>query len=136
MSLVIDASVALSWCFADEASPLAERVLDRVAAEDAVVPSIWPFEMANGLRSAERGGPLDMADVSRIRELLLALPIRVESVDLADALGEVTELARSLQLTAYDAAYVALAARLGLPLATADQRLIAACSVAGVSVVE
>jgi predicted nucleic acid-binding protein len=77
-----------------------------------------------------------MADVSRIRELLLALPIRVESVDLADALGEVTELARSLQLTAYDAAYVALAARLGLPLATADQRLIAACSVAGVSVVE
>jgi len=70
--------------------------------------------------------------VARIRDLLLSLPIEVEVVDLRLALGEVTEIARSLELTAYDASYLALAARRGLSLATVDDRLRRAAATAGV----
>jgi predicted nucleic acid-binding protein len=136
VSFVIDASVTLAWCFTDEASPAADAFLDLLATEEALVPSIWPLEVANGLRTAGRRGRLDMADLPRIRDLLVALPIRVEAVDLATALGEVSDLARSLELTAYDAAYVALAAKRGLPLATIDEGLIRACRKAGVKLVE
>ncbi len=136
MSFVIDASVALAWCFADEASPITDAALDRLNKEEALVPSIWPLEVANGLRTAERRGRLDLADLARIRELLISLPIQVEAIDLDAALGEVSDLARNLDLTAYDAAYLALAARRGLVLATIDERLQRACSSAGVKLVE
>ena len=136
MSFVIDASVALAWCFADEASPVADAALDRLNNEDALVPAIWPLEVANGLRTAERRGRLDRADMARIRELLISLPIQVEAIDLDVALGEVSDLARNLDLTAYDAAYLALAARRGLVLATIDEGLKRACNSAGVKLVE
>lgn len=133
--LVIDASVALAWCFADEASETADRALDRVEHEGAVAPAIWPLEVANGLRSAERRGRLDLADVGRLRALLAALPVEVQNADLEAALGGVLELARTLNLSAHDAAYLALAAERGLPLATADDRLRKACVEAGVALV-
>lgn len=136
MSFVIDASVALAWCFADEVSPVADSALDRLTNEEAVVPSIWPLKVANGLRTAERRGRLDLADLARIRELLISLPIQVESIDLGVSLGEVSDLARNLDLTAYDAAYLALAARRGLALATIDESLRRACNSAGVKLVE
>lgn len=132
---VVDASVALAWCFGDEASDAADAALDALAEEGASAPAIWPFEVANALRTAERRGRLDLSDVGRIRSLLLALPIAVESVDLAAALGEVAEVARTLDLTAYDAAYLALAARRGLPIATVDDRLRRAAVVAGIPLV-
>ena len=132
---VVDASVALAWCFEDEASALADRVLDRLADEEALVPAIWPLEVANALRSAERRGRLTIADASRVRELLLALPVRVEALSLTGALTEVTELARSFDLSAHDAAYLDLAARHGIALATADERLRVACARAGVELV-
>jgi len=131
---VVDASVALAWCFDNEASAAADRVLERLESEEALAPSIWPLEVANGLRSAERRGRLGLADHSRIRELLMSLPIEVEAVDLETALGEVTELARGLELSAYDAAYLALAARRGVALATVDERLGQACRLAGIAV--
>ena len=136
MSFVIDASVALAWCFADEVSPVADAALDRLISEDAIVPSIWPLEVANALRTAERGGRLDLADLARIRELLISLPIEIEAINLDLALGEVSDLARNLNLTAYDAAYLALAARRGLVLATIDESLKRACNSAGVKLVE
>lgn len=129
---VIDASVALAWCFADELSETADAALGRLEHETAIAPAIWPLEVANGLRTAERRGRLDLADVARVRDLLLALPVEVEAVDLRRALGEVSELARSLELTAYDAAYLALAARRGLSLATVDDRLRQAATSSGV----
>ena len=129
---VVDASVALAWCFADETSELADRVLDTLEHDDALAPAIWPLEVANGLRSAERRGRLDLADLPRVRELLTSLPVQIEAVTLDTALGEVTELARQLELTAYDAAYLSLAARRGLALATIDDRLRRACEQAGV----
>ncbi len=136
MSFVIDASVALAWCFADEVSPVADAALDRLISEDAIVPSIWPLEVANALRTAERRGRLELADLARIRELLISLPIEIEAINLDLALGEVSDLARNLNLTAYDAAYLALAARRGLVLATIDESLKRACNSAGVKLVE
>lgn len=137
MTFVIDASVTLAWCFDDEgtASGGAGRALERLEHDDALAPSIWPLEVANGLRTAERRGRLAPADVARIRELLSALPITVEATVLAEALGDVLDLARRLELTAYDAAYLSLAAARGIPLATADDRLRRACEQAGVPLV-
>jgi predicted nucleic acid-binding protein len=132
---VVDASVALAWCFDDQASGTADDVLGRLEHEEAIAPAIWLLEVANGLRTAERRGRLDLADVARIRDLLLSLPIEVEVVDLRLALGEVTEIARSLELTAYDAAYLALAARRGLVLASVDDRLRRAATAAGVPLI-
>ncbi|MGO9178401.1 MAG: type II toxin-antitoxin system VapC family toxin [Candidatus Limnocylindrales bacterium] len=135
MTFVVDASVTLAWCFGDEASELADRVLDRLEHDEAVAPAIWPLEVANALRTAERRGRLDLADLARVRELLGALPVQVEAVPLEAALGEVTELARQLDLTAYDAAYLALAARRGLALATVDDRLTRTSARAGFELV-
>jgi predicted nucleic acid-binding protein len=136
VTFVIDASVTLAWCFIDESSEMADRILDRLEGEEALAPAIWPLEVANGLRTAERRGRLDLADLAQVRELLTALPVEVEGVPLEAALGEVAELARQLDLTAYDASYLALAARRGLPMATADDRLKRACEQAGVELVD
>jgi predicted nucleic acid-binding protein len=133
--IVVDASVALAWCFEDESSAGTDAALDRLADEGAVVPAIWPFEVANALRTAERRGRLDLADTARLRGLLEALPIEVEPIDLPTAVGDLVDLARTLDLTAYDAAYVALAARRGIPLATIDDRLRRAARTAGVELV-
>lgn len=132
---VVDASVTLAWCFSDELSDDADDVLGMLEHDEAIAPSIWPLEVGNGLRTAERRGRLDLADLPRICDLLLSLPVQVEGVDLRAALGEVTELARSLELTAYDAAYIALAARRGIALATIDDRLRRAADLAGVTLV-
>jgi len=132
---VVDASVTLAWFFGDEASTYADTILDRLEQDEAVAPAIWPLEVANGLRTAERRGRLDAAELPRIRELVGGLPVRIETIELEAALGEVLEMARSLDLSAYDAAYVALAARRGLPLATVDDRLRRACDRAGVNFV-
>ena len=133
--IVVDASVALAWCFEDEGSSAADFALDRLAEEGAIAPAIWPFEIASALRTAERRGRLDLADVARLRGLLVALPIDVEPIDFPTALGEVVDLARTLDLTAYDAAYLALAARRGLPLATIDEGLRRAAHAAGLEIV-
>ena len=132
---VVDASVALAWCFSDESSESADRALSRLEQDDALAPAIWPLEVANGLRTAERRGRLDLADVARVRELLLSLPVQIEGVLLDAALGEVMDVARRLELTTYDAAYLALAARHGIALATVDERLRRACEKAGVELV-
>lgn len=100
-----------------------------------LAPAIWPLEVANGLRTAERRGRLDLADLAHVRDLLLSLPVQIEGVPFGVALGEVTDVARQLDLTAYDAAYLALAARRGVALATVDERLKQACQTAGVELV-
>ena len=134
MTFVVDASVTLAWCFDDELSQRADLVLDRLTKENAVAPAIWPLEVANGLRSAERRNRLAAGELPGLRQLLSALPIRVEPVSLDGALSEVLEMARALELTAYDAAYLAVAVRHGLPLATLDDRLRTAAERAGIAV--
>ena len=136
-TFVIDASVALSWCFEDEASPASDAILQRLRSTRAVAPAHWPLEVANGLRSAERRGRIDESSIPMATELLTALPIQVDEAHALDAaLGRTLGTARSIGLTAYDAAYLDLATRRGLPLATADDQLARAAAAAGVKLVE
>ncbi|MHB1191859.1 MAG: type II toxin-antitoxin system VapC family toxin [Longimicrobiales bacterium] len=123
MNFVLDASVTLSWCFEDEGGEYAERVLGALRSSEAVVASIWPLEIANGLAVAERRGRLDPAGAARFMELVLALPIAVDPASRGSGLREAHRLARARGLSAYDAAYLELALRHGIPLATLDARL-------------
>lgn len=130
MSFVLDASCALAWCFEDEQSPVSERALDLLGSEPALVPSLWPHEIANVLVVAERRGRVSEAVASRFADLLGRLPITVDP-DPADVL-RLADVARRRELSAYDAAYLALAGRHGLPLATLDDRLAEAARASGV----
>ena len=132
---VVDASVTLAWCFDDESGADADRVLARLEREGALAPAHWPLEVANALRTAERRGRMDAAELPRIRALLAALPVEITPVELTTATGGVLEASRAYDLTAYDAAYLDLASIRGLPLATVDEGLRDACARAGVEVV-
>ncbi len=131
---MVDASVSLAWCFEDELTERADVALERLATEEAIAPPIWPLEVANGLRSAERRNRLSAGELPGLRQLLSALPIHVEPISLEVALAEILEVARALDLTAYDATYLALAVRHGVPLATVDARLEGAAGRAGIEV--
>ncbi|MEW6594772.1 MAG: type II toxin-antitoxin system VapC family toxin [Thermodesulfobacteriota bacterium] len=120
---VVDASIVMSWCFADEADAYADGVLDRLAQDEALVPSIWPLEIGNVLLVAERRKRLSEADSARFLALLAELPIVVEPEPPQRMLREILGLARELGLSTYDAAYLDLAMRLGLPIATNDAAL-------------
>jgi predicted nucleic acid-binding protein len=133
VNFVLDATVALSWCFEDEQSEPALTVLDSLRESEAVVAHHWTLEMANGLLSAERRGRIDGDGATRFSRLLLALPIAVDPVARGTALTETRRLARTHRLTSYDAAYLELAIRLGVPLATLDDRLRAAAKQEGVA---
>jgi len=132
---VVDASVTLAWCFDDEASALADTILDRLATETALAPAHWPLEVANGIRSAQRRGRVGADDAIRLRMLLVGLPVQIAPVELSTALG-VIDRASELDLSVYDAAYLDLAQIRDLPLATVDTRLRAACQQAGVPLVD
>jgi predicted nucleic acid-binding protein len=131
--IVLDASVALAWSFADERSAEANAVADYLLTARAVVPSIWPLEVANALLSAERRGRIDADERSQIIDLLTALPIDVEHASLAQSLGTISDVAQAHHLSAFDASYVELAHRLAIPLATLDARMAAAALALGVA---
>ena len=134
--LVLDCSVTMSWLFREEFTPFAERILDEVTASRAVVPSIWPLEVGSVLLLAERRGRVSEADGSRFLALLGGLQIDVDALRGLDLLHDVVPLARATGLTAYDASYLELAARFGVPLATLDRRLAAAAARVGVALCE
>jgi predicted nucleic acid-binding protein len=131
---IVDASITLAWCFADESSDLTDGVLRRLLTEGGLAPAHWPVEVANALRFGERRGRIDEAALSVARSLLTDLPVDVVPVDIAAALDAV-DLARRYDLTVYDAVYLDLAARRGLALATVDRRLAAACGIASVALI-
>lgn len=116
--------------------PYADRVLELLDGNAAIVPAIWPFEIANVIIVAERRGRLLSADTLRLAELVSGLPITIESMPLRHALGAVLDVGRLHRFTSYDAAYLELAMRKGLPLATLDERLTAAARQVGVALVE
>ena len=122
-AFVLDASVALAWCFADEASPVTDALLDRLADEDAVAPELWPLEVANALAMAERRGRLSVAGLSRSVKLLQQLAVEIDDEAHEGAFQDLLNLARSERLTVYDAAYLELALRLHIPLASKDAEL-------------
>jgi len=133
--IVVDASVTMAWCFEDEATDYTEAALERVGAEGAVVPCIWSYEVANVLTVAERAGRVTQSKSAEFAGLLGELPIDVEDVDLSSALGPILATSGQFGLSAYDAAYLELAARQGLALAANDGRLRKAADQAGVAIV-
>lgn len=131
MSFVLDNSVALAWCFEDEQSAPVMRLLDRVADTGASAPLIWPLEALNGLLVAERRQRLDATRRAQLAAFLTDLPIMLDR-DTADCAWEQTaRLAERFRLSAYDAAYLELAARRRLPLATLDRGLRGAAQLMG-----
>lgn len=134
--LAIDASITIAWIIPDENLEFARGVRDRVMTSGAVVPSIWTLEVANILAMAERRGRMDAASVTEALALLQDLPIDVRPGSLADDLTLVASAARDNKLTAYDAAYLTLARREGLELATLDRELAEAAKLLGVRVLE
>jgi predicted nucleic acid-binding protein len=133
MPFVLDASVALAWCFEDETTAGTEAVLDRLASEPAVVPGLWELEITNALLVVERRGRLAEAQTTRFVSLLASLPINVE-VSVPD-MTTLLAMSRQHGLSSYDATYLVLAERDGYPLATLDEKLVAAARKAGVSLV-
>ncbi|GAC1663217.1 MAG: type II toxin-antitoxin system VapC family toxin [Candidatus Limnocylindrales bacterium] len=131
---VVDASMALSWCFEDEATPASDEVLHRLLLEGGIAPAHWPLEIANSMRFAASSGRVTQPAIARARSIVTDLPIDVLPVDTPTALGLIDPAQRH-NLTAYDAAYLVLADVRGLGLATLDRRLAAACLKAGVAVI-
>lgn len=131
MSLVLDTSVTLSWHFADEQTPATRAVLARVVAEGDLVPSLWRLEVANALRTAVRRGRMTVAARNAALQDLALLNIEVDSETDAQAWDGNLALADRFNLTPYDAAYLELALRRGLKLATLDRALRQAAGALG-----
>ena len=130
---ILDSSVTLSWYFKDEANGYANLVRRSLSRAAAVVPALWPLEVANILILGERRQRSTEAEASKWLRYLQMLPIRVDEETAARAWSDILHVARSYDLSAYDAAYLELAIRLGLPLASLDDRLKRAAASAGVA---
>lgn len=134
-TFVLDASIALKWFFIDEADDLSKRLFLRLSAESAAVPATWPLEMTNSLLVAERAKRITADDLSSSVFRLQQLPVRVDNETASRAFDETLKLAREHGLTTYDAAYLELAARANLPLATADRDLARAARKLGTDLI-
>ena len=134
MSLVIDASMTVAWLFSDEPSEIPQTVLRRVAAEGALVPSLWRLEIANVLRNAVRRKRCDTGYATRCLQRLGRLQIVVDAETDAQAWGRTRQLSIEHDLTVYDAAYLELAIRRRRPLASRDAALLKAGRKTGLDV--
>lgn len=129
---VIDASIALSWCFEDEATPETDRLFEFVRDEGAVVPSLWHLELGNVLLQAEKRKRLSAEDVTTRLRLISILPITTDPETSVKAWQDTLSIARIEGLTTYDAAYLELAIRHGAPLMTKDEQLARAARRRGI----
>lgn len=121
MAFVLDASVAVARLAPDEL--LSPSISEAVESERVVVPALWPFEVANALEVMRRRGRLDEPAVSGAKGFLRALAPEIDPVSPERCWGGLSELARMYRLSGYDAAYLELAGRRKLPLATLDEAL-------------
>lgn len=131
--MVVDCSMTMAWCFADEQTDHTQALLTRLRTSRAVVPVLWPLEVCNVLLVGERRGRLTQAQVAQFVVLLRSLPITVDEEAPRRVWDQILTLARQYGLTVYDAAYLELALRRGLPLATLDAALQAAAQAAGIT---
>ena len=129
---VLDSSAALAWVLPGEANPATEGLLAAVGELGAVVPGLWPLETANVLWLLERRGRITLAERTQALAILAELPIKIDERTVALAFGTTSALAAARDLTVYDACYLELALRLGLPLASLDKRLCQTAFAAGV----
>ncbi|HJT34873.1 MAG TPA: type II toxin-antitoxin system VapC family toxin [Pirellulales bacterium] len=131
-AFVLDCSLAAAWFFEDEADAYAQAVEDSLASVAAIVPVLWPLEVANALLMGERRKRTTEAKVTTFLGLLQALPIALDDETIGHAWHATIQLARAHQLSVYDSAYLELAMRRHLPLASLDDPLKAAAKAVGV----
>lgn len=134
MSVVLDSSVAVAFTIADERTDVVLAIMRRIGGDGAIVPSIWRLEVANALQVAMKRGRITAAARDSNLEDLAVLPIDVDGETDGRAWSSTLRLADRYQLTLYDAAYLELAERRALPLASLDRDLCAAARAAGVEV--
>ena len=131
MTFVLHNSIALAWCFQDEQTPEILALLDRVAESGAIAPLLWPLEALNGLLMAERRRRLTAEQRTTLASLLQDLPITLDDETATRAWAQTGALAERFALSVYDAAYLELAHRRCLPLATLDRPLRTAAATLG-----
>ncbi len=134
MSLVLDGSATLAWIYSEETTVAIREVFDRLSEDGAWVPGLWKLEIANVLEMGVRRGRHDAAFQEATLADLVLLPITLDSETDTQAWGATLRLAGRHRLTLYDAAYLELALRRGLPLATLDGELRSAANAEGVLV--
>jgi predicted nucleic acid-binding protein len=132
--IVIDASAALAWCFPDEASDYADSVLLAIENQTIMVPAIWAVEIGNALLIGERRKRIRQAEIRRFVDLLKGLNVIEDRQPFADTVNNVLPIAREHDLSSYDAAYLDVAVRHEIPLATLDRELQEACATAGIKI--
>ncbi len=128
--------MTLVWGFEDEDDEYAEAILDRMPELQAHVPALWHLEVANALVVGERRRRTTPADAAQFLAILGAFPITIDDETITRAWSDTLHLARAHNLSTYDAAYLELALRRGLPLASLDDRLKAAATAVGVPLFE
>ena len=133
MSLVIDASLTVAWYFEDETTPATEAILDRVSEAGATVPTLWRLEVANAFQSAIRRKRITAPYRDQSLAELTQMPITIDADTNVYAWTTTLRLAERFALTIYDSAYLELAQRRRLPLATLDAELREAAAALGVT---
>jgi predicted nucleic acid-binding protein len=133
-SLIIDCSITMSWCFPDEAAPASLSVYDQLPGKTILVPAHWFLEVTNVLSIAERHKRIPEPKSAEFISLLEALEIEVDHEAPSRAYEHILPLCRKHGLTSYDAAYLELALRRRLPLASLDSPLRAAAKKLGVKI--
>lgn len=131
---MLDASMALSWFFEDEQTPAGRAAMDHAIERGAIAPSLWKLEVANVLRMSVRRGRCTMAFADQTIADLIDLDVEIDSEMADHAWAATRALAHDRGLTLYDAAYLEVALRRALPLATCDKRLDAAARGLGLTV--
>lgn len=131
-AFVLDCSITVAWLFDDEASPETDALLDRLRDDGALVPGVWRLELGNVLAQAERRNRIAAVQIAAFLDLLNRLPIVTDAETENRALREILTLARTENLTTYNAAYLELAMRRSTQLATRDRALIRAARGIGV----
>ena len=134
MSFVLDTSVTMAWLFEDETTRTTEAILDRLNEEDALVPTLWTYEVGNVLLMAERHNRITEAQGRRFTQLLESLPIHISDSHLKSLWSNAIVVAREHDLSVYDGTYLDLAMREGVPLATRDKALRKAAKKLGIRV--
>ena len=124
MNFVLDASVALAWCFSDEATPASAELLDQLSTGSIVyVPAIWPLEVGNVLMGALKRHRISYAAITQFLDQVDSLNIQVDTETASKAFHDILALSHSEGLTTYDASYLELAMRKGIAIASKDKEL-------------
>jgi predicted nucleic acid-binding protein len=132
MALIVDASVAVAWAIDNEGETITRGALASALNEGFAAPHHFPIEVANGLLRAERKDRVSRNDIDVFLLDLSKMTMRLDTPIDLDRLRDVLTLGRRYMITAYDAAYVELALRTSLPLATRDSAMAQAAAKAGV----